>query len=222
MFRIGITQRVTIQESYLEIRDSLDHEWYKFAIACDMQLIPLPNIGAGIVKYAENLALDGIVFSGGNNISHQSKEHLSSEDLLIQFDYSEVRNQTENHLIKWARGKNKKILGVCRGFQMLAVAEGLEISEVDAQKHVAQLHNILVAQNQEWIHQDMKEVNSYHSYGIALHKAGSRVKILASADDVLEAFISQDENFLGIMWHPERNQPVDYRDVLLFKNFFVA
>jgi N5-(cytidine 5'-diphosphoramidyl)-L-glutamine hydrolase len=222
LLKIGITQRVTIQESYLEIRDSLDHEWYKFAAACDMQFIPLPNIGAGIVEYVENLALDGIVLSGGNNISHSSIEHSSAADLLIQFDYSEVRNQTENQLIEWAREKNKKMLGVCRGFQMLGVAEGLEICEVDAQKHVAQVHNISVLQNQDWIHREIKEVNSYHRYGISLNKVGNQVEVLASTDDVLEAFISKDENFLGIMWHPERNQPADSNDILLFKRFFVA
>jgi len=33
-------------------------------------------------------------------------------------------------------------------------------------------------------------------------------------------FLIKKNNFLGIMWHPERNDPFDKNDIYLLKEFF--
>ena len=65
----------------------------------------------------------------------------------------------------------------------------------------------------------IKEVNSYHNFGIK--KLGASLKCLLEAEDgTCEAFHHDSLNFSGILWHPERYPEFRKEDITIFRNKF--
>ena len=63
------------------------------------------------------------------------------------------------------------------------------------------------------------KVNSYHQYGIK--KLGRNFEIIAySQDNQIEAIKNKKYNWLGWMWHPERDKKFDKKLVNIAKNLF--
>jgi len=63
-------------------------------------------------------------------------------------------------------------------------------------------------------------VNSYHSWAIL--RDGLATELTALAFDQagnVEAFECIEKNLLGMMWHPEREQPFDTLDIELIKRY---
>jgi anthranilate synthase/aminodeoxychorismate synthase-like glutamine amidotransferase len=101
------------------------------------------------------------------------------------------------------------VLGVCLGFQLLAVYEGMHISEVPSAHHGAvkevsiDTRSIMGLSLPETIN-----VASYNSLGLTIdnfNKSKSPFNLVAkSADGMVEAFESKENPFmLGIQFHPE-------------------
>ena len=70
-----------------------------------------------------------------------------------------------------------------------------------------------------------KKVNSYHEFKLNKEKLPENFEIIAT--DLTQALkgenlvvLDKKNNFLGIMWHPERNDPFDKNDIYLLKEFF--
>jgi len=63
------------------------------------------------------------------------------------------------------------------------------------------------------------EVNSYHT--LAADNLPDVLEITASSNDnAVEALKHVSLPIEGIMWHPERNQPFDGRDVEMFRKLY--
>jgi putative glutamine amidotransferase len=63
-----------------------------------------------------------------------------------------------------------------------------------------------------------REVNSFHDQGIVSSSLGKGLEIVASSEDsIVEAISHQDLPWLGIMWHPEREERVAREDSSLFR-----
>ena len=82
--RIGITLRVENILKYNEKRDAISHEWVKLIEKLDMIPIFIPNTLNDVKLFVEELELDGLILSGGDNKGDE-----------------ELRDQTENILIKF-------------------------------------------------------------------------------------------------------------------------
>ena len=102
--KIGISLRITEASNYTEKRDSLSHDWAQFLEEIDIVPILIPNTISNINEFLENLDLDGLILSGGDNIGDDQK-----------------RDQTENKIINFGLSNKLPIFGVCRGMQMLNV-----------------------------------------------------------------------------------------------------
>lgn len=205
MKKILITPRITVYEKYNEIQASLDLEWGKFATACNLLLIPV-QYTIPAKEYIHEIEPDGIILSGGND--------------LYSFDPSpqnEIRELYELELIRLASNWNIPLIGVCKGGQLLAKHFGSQIEKISG--HVIPKHIVLPtpAADADW--KLIKEVNSYHNFGIK--KLGASLKCLLEAEDgTCEAFHHDSLNFSGILWHPERYPEFRKEDITIFRNKF--
>jgi len=199
MLRIGITQRVDVISHYSERRDALDQQWHHLLEVVGVMGIPLPNHAALAPDLFDALALDGLILSGGNDPGSAPE-----------------RDAMELAALRWAEQQRKPVLGVCRGMQMINQYCGGSLQAVD--QHAATRHALngsgpLLA--------GLREVNSYHHYGIVDATLGTGLLVLARApDDSIEALRHPTLPWFAVMWHPEREQPLRSHEVSLIQQIF--
>ncbi|ANZ39679.1 hypothetical protein BBK82_30190 [Lentzea guizhouensis] len=194
--RIGITQRCVDDEPTGERRWALDARWCEFLTACDVVAVPLPNIAAAAVQMAEELSLDGFLFTGGGDVVEAGGKHPE-------------RDLTERTLLALAIRENRPVLGVCRGMQLIAVALGARLRPVAG--HVSTRHTITSGEGR-------RVVNSYHD--LAVDRLPSVLEVTAWCGDVVEAVRHKSVRVEGIMWHPEREPEHAAQDLLMVRRLF--
>jgi putative glutamine amidotransferase len=207
--RIGITQRVEFVAAYGEHRDCLDQQWFSFIERLGFTPIPIPNALVDIRKWAHALAIEGLILSGGNDLSH----------LRGARNISKLRDQTEIALLGWAREHNVPVLGVCRGLQMMNFWLGGQL--VPVTEHVAVRHGVICTTDALPVFGSVSEVNSFHNWGIT--PEGLAAELLPqclSQEGHVEAFWHISLPWAGIMWHPERDLPFNEFDRQLFNQVF--
>jgi len=192
-----MSQRVVEENRYQERRDVLDQRWSLFMQACGLIPIPVPNSGALPTEQLQSLPVSGVILTGGN-------------DLVNYGGDAPERDAREHEMLDWAIRMNWPVLGVCRGMQSMVCYSGGCLEPVD--KHVATEHQIL------WQGQS-RLVNSYHRWQCIL-PANNWETLACSGDGVIEAAHHTQHCWLGIMWHPERNETFAADDIELFKKHF--
>ncbi len=215
MKRLGITQRVVFAERIKERRDVLDQRWYDFADALGAILIPIPNNLKDPARYVEELEIDGLIFSGGNNIGIKSQDLVKGKS-IEEDDIAYERDKTELALLKWAISKEKPLVGVCRGLQFINVYFGGLLSKVDPDIHVAKTHAVKF---KEWvdIYSQNAQVNSYHNFGLTISDLAEDFSPTALYLNEVEGLSHKTFNIKAIMWHPERYTKIRTEDINFFK-----
>jgi len=194
---IGLSQRVTLEESTQERRDALDQQWAGFLNNCGVCPFLIPNHPPTVRDILSSVPLAGIILTGGNNLQKYGGD-------------APERDETETLLFEWALKKDLPLLGVCRGMQF--IQNYYEISLQLVPDHVTPKQTI-------WMDGRSMEVNSYHNYGTKDNK--DPLKIWAKAEDgVVEAVLHQTANIRAIMWHPERTHPFSPFDIQLVQSLF--
>lgn len=208
MIRIGLTQRVEIIESYDEKRDCLDQRWTQLLDLSGLVIIPLANCMSHPELFIESLGLSGFILTGGNDLSFLSKVKKISEE----------RERTEKIILDYAEKYSLPVLGVCRGMQVLNDFFGGEMTAVEG--HVARRHKVKSDSGFKAL-RGYNQVNSFHHWGILPDGLGKGLEaVVFAADDTVEAFYHRDLPWVGIMWHPERENPFNERDLGLIKWLF--
>ena len=207
MIKIGITQRVHYIKEYKEYRDQLDQKWSEFFSEIGILQILLPNNSKLFIDNSiDNLKLNGVILSGGEFLNEHDKDYN---------DGQKRRDEFENSLVTYCIKKSIPILGICRGMQFLNNFFGGKIRKVNG--HVASSHKI----NNFSDFSFPKLVNSFHNYGINNKDVPNNFEILATDQEGnVEAFSDKENNLMGIMWHPERNNPFEDNDIKLIKRVF--
>lgn len=168
-------------------------------------------------------SMDGIIFSGGNDIDPQHYDETIEEgdyDLVQELDIHEI--QLCNKII---HNTDMPVLGICRGHQLINVVHGgtlyQEIKRSDKPDHRSYpdsvskyhlAHDIIVDRETmlyKILGKEYIKVNSFHHQ--IIKKIGTGLKVSAlSPDGVVEAVEGAKERFLlGVQWHPEMLAPVD-------------
>lgn len=202
MLRAGLTQRVDNVEEYQEMRDGLDRRWYELLADLGALPLPLPNIEP---QYVESLIsalnLDLIILTGGNSLAGYGNG--------ASYD----RDRFEFKLLTVASNYKIRILAVCRGMQCVNIFKGGKIHSVKG--HKANRHSISARSSALPIR---KTVNSFHEWAIGCDELGADLIPLASdSEGNIEAFTDLTGRVLGLMWHPEREQPFQPLDVELIR-----
>lgn len=172
--------------------------------------------------------LDGIIFSGGADISPAYYGGNSDHPKLGPANAA--RDTSEFALLELAlKRKSLPILLICRGLQLLNIAMGGSLHE-----HIADVHpeNIHQGKTSFWTLQNhaiikgtrlSKIVQQDHQIGQSGHHQGINVlgKNLTisaqAADGIIEAVEHTDHPFcLGVQWHPEATADTDASQQLIF------
>ncbi len=142
----------------------------------------------------KSLKISGILLSGGNNIEKNS-----------------LRYKIEKKLTDISKKKKLPLLGLCHGLQFINSYEGGSLKKV--KNHVRINHMIKSKKNYP------SKVNSYHDFSI--NKLGKNFKVISTSHDgEIEAISHKKFNWLGWMWHPERDKKFDKKLIKIAKKFF--
>ena len=220
---VGIISDYQVDESRPENLREL-HDFFKlknrwissFVKVCGTEKISfviLPISPEQIDNFA-NL-VDGVVFTGGQDIDAKyfgQEKHPSTDHDSIK------RTEFELEFAKKMTIKKKPILGICRGNQLLNVADDGDIIQdipsfiqtniVHSGEIIEKTrHSVNISKNSllyKILKTEKIDVNSAHHQAIG--KVGKNFKISAKAPDgVIEAIENNKNDFflLGIQWHPE-------------------
>ena len=80
--KIGISLRVMNAENYSEKRDGLSQDWSKFFEKFDSIPIFIPNNMENVKSYLENIGINGIILSGGDNIGDTPKRDKTELEII--------------------------------------------------------------------------------------------------------------------------------------------
>lgn len=205
---VAVTQRVMEVPSYGEFRDSLDQEWTVWLTACGFIPVPIPNRLENVAGFLARLGVIGAVLTGGNNLTLDSYAIDEQVD-----DAFETRDATERAVLDFCAENDLPAIGFCRGMQMLQAYAGGRLTRLDVGPvgHVAEFHEVALL-SETWrdlANAQTIEVNSYHDYGFRVEDVTSQWEVTAvtQADGIVEGFVHRNLPFLGVGWHPERENP---------------
>ena len=107
-----------------------------------------------------------------------------------------VRDSFEISLLQAAIASQTPVLGICRGLQVMISFFGL--SPVRLEGHAGTSHSVEGRIS--------GKVNSHHNFGF--NDISNEFEVISSAPDgSVEAAYHKENNWLGVMWHPERETP---------------
>lgn len=160
--------------------------------------------------------LDGILFSGGGDIS---LEHFSGQPHPRIDDVDLARDSIELNFVNAAASDGKPFLGICRGCQVVNVALGGTLfthipdqlpdaldHDYPGNKRTILVHEVKIEEGThiaEIYGEPIIRVNSLHHQGLkdiapSLRAAGH------ASDGLVEAIELPDHRFgLAVQWHPE-------------------
>ncbi len=147
---------------------------------------------------------DGLILCGGGDIFAIKKNLLNK-----------LRDNEEKKLIKLFLLKKKKILSICRGFQLISQIYGSKLIKIS--NHVNKKSNVYIYKNK---YLDVKKINvtCYHNYGIK--NLSKEFSIMGKTkDNNIELAIHQKNKILGTMFHPERKNVSDKIIKKMLKDF---
>jgi len=213
MIKIGITSSIEISNSWPN--DILGLDYISSVIHCGGCPIIIPPMRNKSVLAEYMQILDGIIFSGGSDVS-PGLYYEKNDGLSI--NTSVERDETEFLLIEYAIVKKIPILGICRGMQILNVFFGGNLYQDLRTQHEGSILHANAMEIRTDIHHEVSvaadtclsritgrkiiPVNSRHHQGIK--KAADNFRISATAPDgIAEAFEDIDHNIVAVQWHPE-------------------
>jgi len=148
---------------------------------------------------------DALLLCGTGDISKLSKTKVNRK-----------RDQFEKKLLISFLKKNKPVLAVCRGFQLIASLNSGVFST--SRNHVRKVHYLKINKESQYIKFKQLVTNSFHKN--VVKKISKEFKVVARSDD---GFIEITENFkkkiLCFMFHPERYNNSDSKIKTIIKNF---
>ena len=206
--RIALTQRVERLAEYNESRDQLDQRWAPLLLGAGLIPVPVPTLCDDIDSWFNEMRIDGIIFTGGNDLSAAPNgTNISLE-----------RDLLEKKAHEFARQSGLRVLGVCRGMQHLLVLSGIKLKKLDG--HVGTDHRL---EHKSFLPFPDK-ARSYHNFGVNLSDVDftSVIPLANSPDNSLEAAYFDANRSLGVMWHPERELETQDVQVDLLRRFFFS
>lgn len=203
-------------------------------------MIPGARSGRACEVGAEEYAdlIDGLVLQGGVDMAPES---YGARPIREEWSGDAVRDAYELDIVAACLERDRPILGICRGHQVLNVALGGTLYQDIATQIDGALNHRSEALYHEHTHQvvfesgavlselygtDAAMVNSVHHQAIRQLGDGLFVEARSPDDGVVEAVRLKGERYaVGVQWHPEFQEP-HQKDLLstkpLLDDFFAA
>lgn len=176
--------------------------------------ILIPNVPEAVDLYADGL--DGLLLSGGGDV--HPRRYTDEPRHPSVYGVNPARDEVEIRLVHRALERNRPVLAICRGIQVLNVAlGGTLIQDIEAGVPGALPHSTpddnpglqhpvsVEPQSRlaEILGSSELVVNTYHHQAVACLGAGLRV-VARAPDGVIEAVEAEDHALvIGVQWHPE-------------------
>lgn len=191
---IGITQRIFIDKNGV-LCEYLEKEYVEY-YSKFFNLIPISNFTNNLNQIIKQFDIKGFILTGGNNLD--KKYYINNENIKDNF---KQRDDKEFEILDYSIKHNLKILGTCRGCQIINSYFKGKIEKLDKNIHIAQAHKVNINNNQ-------LSFNSYHEFGITKNNIGENliIKGICELDNSIEYIEHNKNNITGIMWHPERKK----------------
>ena len=160
-----------------------------------------------LLDYIKNLNIDfeHHIFS---NIPSLNLDNYSSIILSGRRKNDSEMNVINSKLVKYSVEKNKSLLGICYGAEILALTLGGTIKKMVSPRHG--LHEIEVTKSNPLCNGKIKGFES-HSYMVSKLNS-SFTQIASSIDCKFEIFQYDNKNIFGTQFHPEMSP--DGKDLL--------
>ncbi|WP_028936394.1 gamma-glutamyl-gamma-aminobutyrate hydrolase family protein [Pseudonocardia spinosispora] len=189
----------------------LDRCYVDSVVAAGGTPLLLPAVEGGLLVPLVD-RLDALLLTGGGDVR---PELYGEEPRATLEDTDPVRDDVELRLFRRARTRGIRVLGVCRGAQLMAVATGgrlvQDLPAAGYQVHLNASHDRAPGDLRHCVKAEpgslaetvlvgASEINSHHHQAIA--EPGSVLTATAWAPDgTIEAV--EGPGLLGVQWHPE-------------------
>lgn len=154
--------------------------------------------------------LDGLVLTGGTDLDPAA---WAAEALPTDMTPDPERDAFETALYRAARRNDVPVLGICRGLQIIVVAEGGELHRhlpVDLPEHPAAGQRPTRVEVEVEAASDLAlalgtraEVTAYHHQGIRAVRGDLRVVAQHASGLPLAVEADSGSSVVGVQWHPE-------------------
>jgi len=185
---VVVSQRAIGIPEQREIYDGVDRALSRYLFSLGLLPVPVPNV-LGLDGESEIFRLwlksvgpSGFVLSGGGDVADDAP-----------------RNAVENGLLNLAELRQMPVLGICRGAQKLAVRAGGTLTK--EANHVG-VSTILISEF------DFSPGACFHDFAVEGTPNGYAT-IAQTEEGRTEAFQHRMLPWVGVMWHPERQQVSD-------------
>jgi putative glutamine amidotransferase len=166
---------------------SIEENWINYANSLKFNLI-IYNYDINFFK--KNKKIDGVIFSGGNDIYSKKKKKNNF-----------LRDKFETIVLKKALKIKIPILGVCRGFQFINFF--FKGKQKKIKHHTRVDHEIII--NNSFFKKNTKiNVNSFHKFAIMKVHNQLKASGIHKIDNSIEIAESKKLKVLCMMFHPER------------------
>lgn len=136
---------------------------------------------------------DLVIFSGGEDINPD----IYGEKNVASMGINKYRDAVEIEVYKKAKALGKKMLGVCRGHQLLMALSGGKLVQDIFPGHPGD-HEVEVLMEGVPL---LRHVNSLHHQGIKPQDVPKGFYITSIYNGIVESTVSDD--ILTVQWHPE-------------------
>ena len=214
MNRVLITQRIN-KDKYGEYYDYLESNYIKFFNSFNIDPILLPNNIKDVIEFYKQNKCNKIILTGGDDIFELSSSKNNKEEFF-------KRDKNERQLIAYAVDQKVPMFCICRGFQLVNLVLGGQLTKNIINKDVRS-HKVVINKGYANITYDKITVNSFHNHGIKNDQLSSELSAFGYSEDLkyIELYEHKDLPIIGIQWHPERENKSKKFDQIIFNKFLM-
>lgn len=195
-------------------------------------MLPLTDDAEAITRIVD--AMDGFIFTGGHDVSPAL---YGEEKLSVCAACCDERDAMERILLPLALEKNKSVMGICRGLQLMNALLGgtlyqdlqtqhpSDVSHRQKAPYDVPAHEVTLVENSPLARVLGKAeigVNSCHHQ--AIKQLAPALEVMAwSTDGLIEAVYMPEKHFAwAVQWHPEFMYKVNEDSVQIFRAFVAS
>ena len=203
MKTIILSTRIIVDQ-YKKISFQIDEDLSNFISYLNLQFLPI-GLKKNKLMLNNIKKADGLILAGGGDLF---KHHKNKPNL--------IRDNYEKKLFNYFLKKNKPILTICRGFQLMAQLNKIKLYKIN---HHVKKNHLLHLKKSKYINYKSLTVNSYHNYCVK-ELPNEYINISNTKDGSIEIAEHKYKKILCLMFHPERPMKSQQQILKSIKKFF--